>query len=100
MVMASAGVQRGGQGLFVYLVGADKTVAQRPVKLGPAEGQDVAVTDGLAAGDLVVVDGMDRLRPGASVEVASARPEIKPPADAKGSSKGAGTAQRRRAGGG
>jgi len=100
IVIPSAAVQRGAQGLFVYLVGADKTVAQRPVKLGPTQGQKVAVTDGLAAGDLVVVDGMDRLRPGASVEVASARPEIKPPAEAKGSSKGAGKAQRRRAEGG
>jgi membrane fusion protein, multidrug efflux system len=101
IVIPSAAVQRGAQqGLFVYLVKADKTVAQRPVKLGPAEGQNVAVTDGLAAGDLVVVDGMDRLRPGASVEVASARPEIKPPAEGKGSGKGAGKGQQRKAGGG
>src|SRR5437588_7083848 len=100
IVIPSAAVQRGAQGLFVYLVGADKTVAQRPVKLGPTQGQKVAVTDGLAAGDRGVVGGMDRLRPGASVEVASARPEIKPPAEAKGSSKGAGKAQRRTAEGG
>ena len=84
IVIPSAAVQRGAQGLFVYLVKADQTVAQRPVKLGPAEGQNVAVIDGLAAGDLVVVDGMDRLRPGAPVEVASQRPEIKPPAESKG----------------
>jgi membrane fusion protein, multidrug efflux system len=100
IVIPSAAVQRGAQGLFVYLVRADKTVAQRPVKLGPAEGQSVAVTDGLAAGDLVVVDGLDRLRPGAAVEVASARPEIKPPAEGKASSRGAGKGQRRRAEGG
>jgi len=100
IVIPSAAVQRGAQGLFVYLVKADKTVAPRPVKLGPTEGQTVAVTEGLAAGDLVVVDGMDRLRPGAAVEVAAARPEIKPPAEGKGSSKGAGKGQRRRSEGG
>jgi len=81
VVIPSAAVQRGSQGLFVYIVRADNTVGQRPVKLGPAEGQRVAISEGLAAGDAVVVDGMDRLRPGASVEVSGARPEIKPPAE-------------------
>jgi multidrug efflux system membrane fusion protein len=84
IVIPSAAVQRGAQGLFVYVVRPDNTVAQRPVKLGPAEGQRVAVSEGLADGESVVIDGMDRLRPGAAVEVASQRPEIKPPAESKG----------------
>ncbi len=79
VVIPAAAVQRGSQGLFVYVVRGDNTVGQRPVKLGPTEGQRVAVTEGLAAGDTIVVDGMDRLRPGAQVEVTGARPEIKPP---------------------
>jgi multidrug efflux system membrane fusion protein len=83
IVIPSAAVQRGAQGLFVFVVGPEKTVAQRVVKLGPTEGSRVAVTDGLREGDLVVVDGMDRLRPGGAVEVAAARPEIKVP-EAKG----------------
>ena len=57
----------------------------RVVKLGPADGNRVSVTEGLREGDLVVVDGMDRLRPGAAVEVAGARPEIKIP---EGKTKG------------
>jgi multidrug efflux system membrane fusion protein len=97
IVIPSAAVQRGAQGLFVYVVKPDKTVAQRTVKLGPTEGQYVAITDGIAQGEVVVVDGMDRLRPGAAVEVASQRPEIKPPAEGKGAGKGAGKGQRRRA---
>jgi len=96
IVIPSAAVQRGAQGLFVYVVGPDNTVAQRPVKLGPTEGQRVAVTDGLAAGEMLVTDGLDRLRPGARVEVASQRPEIKPPAE-KASGKGSGKGQRRKA---
>jgi len=88
VVIPSAAVQRGAQGLFVYVVRPDDTVAQRTLKLGPAEGQRVAVLDGLAAGEVVVVDGMDRLRPGAQVEVAGARPEIKPPAEATRKGKG------------
>jgi multidrug efflux system membrane fusion protein len=79
IVIPSAAVQRGAQGLFVFVVGPEKTVAQRVVKLGPTEGSRVAVTDGLREGDLVVVDGMDRLRPGGAVEVAAARPEIRVP---------------------
>jgi multidrug efflux system membrane fusion protein len=84
IVIPSAAVQRGAQGLFVFLVGPEKTAVQRVVKLGPTEGNRVAVTEGLREGDLVVVDGMDRLRPGGAVEVAAARPEIKPPPEAKG----------------
>jgi multidrug efflux system membrane fusion protein len=90
VVIPPAAVQRGAQGLFVWVVRADNTVTQRVVKLGPAETQRVAVSEGLAAGEVVVVDGMDRLRPGASVEVAGARPEIKPPPEAARKGKGKG----------
>jgi multidrug efflux system membrane fusion protein len=85
IVIPSAAVQRGAQGLFVFVVGPEKTVAQRVVKLGPTEGSRVAVSEGLREGDLVVVDGMDRLRPGGAVEVTGARPEIKIP---EGKTKG------------
>jgi multidrug efflux system membrane fusion protein len=88
VVIASGAVQRGAQGLFVYVVRADNTVTQRPVKLGPAEGLRVSVADGLKPGDLVVVDGTDRLRPGAQVEVTGARPEIKPAPERKGKGRG------------
>ena len=85
VIVPSAAVQRGAQGLFVYVVQSDNTVAQRVVKLGPADGQRVAVTDGLAAGELAVTDGMDRLRPVAAVQTSSERPEIKaPPPYARG----------------
>ena len=97
IVIPSAAVQRGAQGLFVYVVRPDNTVAQRPVKLGPAEGQRVAVSEGLAAGEMLVTDGLDRLRPGAKVEVASQRPEIKPSAEGKAAGKGFGKGQRRKA---
>ena len=96
VVIPSAAVQRGAQGLFVYVVRPDNTVAQRVVKLGPAEGLRVAVNEGLVTGEVVVVDGMDRLRPGAPVEVSGARPEIKPPPEAArkgGRGKGKGKAE-------
>jgi len=51
----------------VYVVGADQTVALRPVTLGPVDGDRTAVTAGLEAGEQVVVTGVDRLRNGARV---------------------------------
>ena len=67
----TAAVQRGAQGIFVYVVGADYTVGLRTVTLGPTEGARAAVESGLKAGELVVVDGTDRLREGARVELAN-----------------------------
>jgi multidrug efflux system membrane fusion protein len=90
VIVPAAAVQRGSQGMFVYVVQPDQTVALRTVTLGPADGQRQSIATGLKPGDMVVTDGTDRLRPGAAVAVASARPEIKPPAasPSKGSGKG------------
>jgi membrane fusion protein, multidrug efflux system len=69
VVVPAAAVSRGPQGSFVYVVKDDKTVSVRPVVLGEtAEGASV-VTQGLAAGEAVVVEGAERLREGAPVEV-------------------------------
>ena len=90
VIVPPAAVQRGAQGMFVYVVQPDQTVALRPVKLGPADGQRQSIAEGLKPGDMVVTDGTDRLRPGAPVSVASARPEIKPPAGGPPAGKGKG----------
>jgi multidrug efflux system membrane fusion protein len=89
VVIPSAAVQRGAQGLFVYVVQPDSTVAQRVVYLGPGEGQRVSVSRGLDPGEIVVTDGMDRLRPGAPVQTSAQRPEVKAPPPGKGRGKGA-----------
>jgi membrane fusion protein, multidrug efflux system len=68
-VIPAAAVQRGVPGTYVYVVGKDRTVAVRPVKLGPAEDGLSAVTSGVEPGELVVVDGADKLREGAKVEL-------------------------------
>jgi multidrug efflux system membrane fusion protein len=70
-IVPSAAIQRGAPGTFVYLAKPDHTVAVQKVKLGPGDGQRVAVLDGLQPGESVVVDGADRLRDGAKVTVAS-----------------------------
>ena len=78
LIMPNSAVRRGAPNgvvtTFVYLVKADRTVAVRPVNLGTVDGERVAVTSGVAAGDVVVTEGGDRLRDGATVQLPSAAP--------------------------
>ena len=68
VLVPAASVQRGTPGTFVYVVKPDKSVTVRVVKLGPSQGDSVSLEAGLAPGELVVVDGADKLREGARVE--------------------------------
>lgn len=58
----------GAPGTYTWLVDRDSNaVAIRPITVGYATSETVAVTEGLAPGDLVVTDGSDRLREGMQV---------------------------------
>jgi multidrug efflux system membrane fusion protein len=70
IIVPNAAIQRGTQGNFVYVVKSDDTVTLRQVKRGPVEGDYCTIESGLQAGDRVVIDGADKLREGAKVEVA------------------------------
>jgi membrane fusion protein, multidrug efflux system len=86
-LVPSAAVLRGSPGTFVYLVKDDKSVSVAPVKLGPVQGETTAIDSGIAPGDLVVVDGTDKLREGAKVELIT--PEQRnPPATAPARTNG------------
>ncbi len=78
VLMPSAAARRGAPNgvvsAFVYLVNSDHTVSVRPVALGVAAGDIVAVTSGLIPGDVVVTLGGDRLRDGAVVQTQPAPP--------------------------
>jgi multidrug efflux system membrane fusion protein len=69
VTIPSTAVQTGSPGTFVYQLKDDHTVALRKVTLGPSADGKVAVTAGVAAGDIVVVDGADHLSDGAKVTV-------------------------------
>ena len=68
-LVPSAAIQIGAPGPYVYIANADSSVSVRPIKVGPSGGERVTVLEGLAPGDNVVVDGVDRLRDGAKIKV-------------------------------
>jgi membrane fusion protein, multidrug efflux system len=104
--MSTAGIQRGVPGTFVYLVNADDTVSVRPVKLGVTAGDRVEVLSGLAPGDRIVIDGADKLRDGAKINVraeANAGPPAaatNPPGQSSSQDKPSGGGKKQRSGGG
>jgi multidrug efflux system membrane fusion protein len=67
-IVPATAVQRGAQGTFVYVLKEDRTVALRPIKTGVSEGESVSVDSGVSPGEIVVVEGSDRLRDGAKAE--------------------------------
>jgi multidrug efflux system membrane fusion protein len=67
IVIPTSAIEQGQKGTFVYVVAQGDTVNARPITLGPTQGERVAVTAGLAAGERVVVDGADRLKEGGRV---------------------------------
>jgi membrane fusion protein, multidrug efflux system len=77
VLIPAAGVQRSSQGTFVYLVKPDRTVAMRSVVVGATQG-DTAAINGVNPGELVVVDGADKLRRGSSVSVQVAANPLTP----------------------
>jgi membrane fusion protein, multidrug efflux system len=97
ITIPSSALQRGAQGLFVYVVNEDQTVSLRPVKTGVTEGTRVEVVTGLKARERVVIDGMDRLRDGMRVEIAERRAFDK---DGAGGDKGKGKGRRGKGGDG
>jgi multidrug efflux system membrane fusion protein len=80
IVIPTSALERGADGAFVYVVNADHTVSQRKIQTGPSEGERVAVTSGLQAGEIIVTDGADKLREGSKVELPGEAPAI-PTAD-------------------
>jgi len=72
ILIPAAGLQRSQQGSFVYVVKPDHTVEMRPVTVGATQGDVIAISKGLAVGDIVVTDGVDKLQQGAHVSVQTA----------------------------
>lgn len=61
-------VQSGPQGQFVMVVGAESKATPMPVKTGGMAGTDFIIADGLKGGEQVIVNGLQKARPGTVVK--------------------------------
>ena len=71
ILVPNAAIQRNAQDAFVYVVKPDQTVATHNVTVGTTDG-NISAVEGLNAGDVVAVDGFDKLQNGARVAVRGA----------------------------
>ena len=74
LVIPSAAVQRGPQGLFAWIVTSKDTAEPQPIKVGPTTGALTVVTSGLSDGERVVTDGQFKLKRNARVQVRGTSP--------------------------
>lgn len=72
LLVPQASVQRDQRGDFVLVVSAQQMVEQRYVQTGDQVGPGVVVTEGLMEGESVIVEGLQRVRPGVQVDAVMA----------------------------
>src|SRR5262249_55082577 len=77
VLVQAAAIQRSPQTTYVYVVKPDQTVSMRPVEVQRTEGDTTALQKGVAPGEMVVIDGVDRLHEGSKVAVR--QPGQRPP---------------------
>ena len=58
-IVPTAAIQRSQKSTFVYIVKEDKTASVRPVRVGPSEGDNVSIEEGVSPGEVVVVEGAE-----------------------------------------
>jgi membrane fusion protein (multidrug efflux system) len=64
LIIPQSAVQLDQAGRYVMVVGADKKVEQRRITAGVEQGRNVVVTEGLKQGELVIVEGIQKVHPG------------------------------------
>jgi multidrug efflux system membrane fusion protein len=77
IVAPAAALQHGTNGDFMFVVQPDNTVRIQLVKVDLTEGSNLIIGSGLKGGDLVVVDGAEKLKDKAKVEVHAATPNAR-----------------------
>ena len=81
LVIPQAALQIDQQGTFVLVLDADNRVQNRRLQVAGIQGSNIIVLEGLKAGELVVTQGLQKVRPG---QVVSATPADQPPASTPG----------------
>jgi membrane fusion protein (multidrug efflux system) len=74
LAVPQAALQVDQAGPYVLVVGGDDKVEARRVTLGPSEGTQAVVRDGLKEGERVIVEGIQKVRPGMAVAASEAPP--------------------------
>src|ERR1700754_293731 len=74
-VVPPAAIQRSSQGAYVFVVKPDQTVAMQTITVGVTDG-NVAEVSGLKSGDVIAVDGFDKLQNGVKVVARNAAEKI------------------------
>jgi membrane fusion protein, multidrug efflux system len=74
LVVPQGAVQVDQAGSYVLVVGADDKAEQRRVTLGATQGTNVVVQSGLQQGERIIVDGIQKVRPGMQVAANEAQP--------------------------
>ncbi len=69
VIVPAAAVRQGPNGPFVWILGPGNTAQMRNVTTGPAVGEQASITQGVSAGETVITEGGDNLRPGAQVSL-------------------------------
>jgi multidrug efflux system membrane fusion protein len=69
VLVPNAAIQHSPRSAYVYVVKPDSSVDARNVEVKLTEGEQSAISTGLTAGETVVIDGIDKLQPGAKVSV-------------------------------
>jgi membrane fusion protein (multidrug efflux system) len=78
LAVPQASVQVDQAGPYVLVVGGDDKVATRRVTLGDLVGTQAVVLDGLDAGERLIVEGIQKVRPGMAVMASEAQPQPAP----------------------
>jgi membrane fusion protein (multidrug efflux system) len=74
LVVPQAALQVDQAGYYVLVVDADHKVEQRRVTTGSTQGTDIVIQDGVKEGDQVIIDGVQKVRPGQVVRVSGEAP--------------------------
>jgi multidrug efflux system membrane fusion protein len=94
-LIPQAAVQRGAPGTYVYVVNADNSVNVRKISLGPGDANNITVAQSIKPGEVVVIDGADRLKDGAKVLVRQGAGANTPPqGQGQGPGQGPGSGQK------
>jgi multidrug efflux system membrane fusion protein len=84
LLAPTSSVQISDKDRFVFVVNPDDTVTRRTVRTGAVDGLNTEILEGVAAGEVIAADGLDRLQTGSKVVVSGRRkgpaaaPEAKP----------------------